>query len=158
MDGGDLHTIVVGREAMGCRFEVVFNAGELAEATELGCGALDLVDEIESRISVYRGSSELAAINAAAGEWVAVSPDTLALLALARSLHEATAGGFDIAAGPLVRAWGFLRRQGRTPSDADLAAECPIVFSNSLTLRRVADPPRDAKPASPSPKGECKLH
>jgi FAD:protein FMN transferase len=126
MDGGDLHTIVVGREAMGCRFEVVFNAGELAEATELGCGALDLVDEIESRISVYRGSSELAAINAAAGEWVAVSPDTLALLALARSLHEATAGGFDLAAGPLVRAWGFLRRQGRTPSDADLAAAVAV--------------------------------
>ena len=126
MDGGDLHTIVVGREAMGCRFEVVFNAGELAEATELGCGALDLVDEIEARISVYRGSSELAAINAGAGEWVAVSPDTLALLALARSLHEATAGGFDIAAGSLVRAWGFLRRQGRTPSDADLAAAVAV--------------------------------
>lgn len=126
MDGGDLHTIVVGREAMGCRFEVVFNAGELAEATELGCGALDLVDEIEARISVYRGSSEFAAINAAAGEWVAVSPDTLALLALARSLHEATAGGFDIAAGSLVRAWGFLHRQGRTPSDADLVAAVAV--------------------------------
>ena len=126
MDCGDLHTIVVGREAMGCRFEVVFNAGELAEATELGCGALDLVDEIEARISVYRGSSEFAAINAAAGEWVAVSPDTLALLALARSLHEATAGGFDIAAGSLVRAWGFLHRQGRTPSDADLVAAVAV--------------------------------
>ncbi|MFM7137046.1 MAG: FAD:protein FMN transferase, partial [Planctomycetota bacterium] len=97
MASGDLHTIVVGREAMGCRFEVVFNAGEVAEATELGCSALDLVDEIEARISVYRGSSELAAINAAAGEWVAVSPDTLALLDLGHRLHEVTAGGFDIA-------------------------------------------------------------
>ena len=134
MDGGDLHTIVVGREAMGCRFEVVFNAGEVAEATELGCGALDLVDEIEQRISVYRGSSELAAINQAAGEWVAVSPDTLALLELARGLSAATAGGFDIAAGPLVRAWGFLRRQGRTPDDAELAAALAVSGTRRLEL------------------------
>jgi FAD:protein FMN transferase len=134
MDGGDLHTIVVGREAMGCRFEAVFNAGEVAEATELGCGALDLVDEIEARISVYRGSSELARINAAAGDWAAVSPDTLSLLELARSLHQATAGGFDIAAGPLVRAWGFLRREGRTPSDAELAAAVAVSGSRWLEL------------------------
>ena len=126
MDSGDLHTIVVGREAMGCRFEVVFNAGEVAETTELGCNALDLVDVIEGRISVYRESSELAAINAAAGSWVAVCPDTLALVELARALHETTAGAFDIAAGPLVRAWGFLRRQGRTPSDGERAAALAV--------------------------------
>jgi thiamine biosynthesis lipoprotein len=134
MDGGDLHTIVVGRVAMGCRFEAVFNAGELAEATELGCEALDLVDEIESRISVYRRSSELTAINAAAGEWASISPDTLAFLDLARSLHEATAGGFDIAAGPLVRAWGFLHRQGRTPAASELAAALAVSGTRWLEL------------------------
>jgi len=140
MDGGDLHTIVVGREAMGCRFEVVFNAGEVAEATELGCGALDLVDEIEGRISVYRDASELSAINAAAGRWVGLSPDTLALLEVARSLHESTAGAFDIAAGPLVRAWGFLRRQGRTPSDDEL--EAAVAASGTRWLELDAAGPR----------------
>jgi FAD:protein FMN transferase len=134
MDGGDLHTIVVGREAMGCRFEVVFNAGEVSEATELGCGVLDLVDEIEARISVYRSASELAAINAAAGDWVGVAPDTLALLEQARVLHAATGGAFDIAAGALVRAWGFLHRQGRTPSDAELAAALAVSGSRWLEL------------------------
>jgi thiamine biosynthesis lipoprotein len=134
MDGGDLHTIVVGREAMGCRFEVVFNAGEVADATELGCGALDLVDEIEARLSVYRGSSELSSINAAAGDWVAVSSDTLALLDQARGLRESTGGAFDIAAGPLVRAWGFLLRQGRTPSDAELAEALALSGTRWLEL------------------------
>ena len=62
----DLHTIVVGRDAMACRFEVVFNAGEVADAAELGVDALDLVDEIESRITVYRDTSELARVNATA--------------------------------------------------------------------------------------------
>lgn len=119
----DLHTLVVGRDAMACRFEVVFNAGEVAGATELGLAALDLVDEIEDRITVYRDSSDLARLNAAAAAgWQPVAGDLMALLSRARDLHARTGGAFDPAAGSLVRAWGFLRRQGRTP-DASLLAE-----------------------------------
>jgi len=118
----DLHTLVVGREAMACRFEVVFNAGEVPDATELGLKALDLVDAIEDRITIYRDSSALAHLNAtAAGGWQPVAADLLALLSHARVLHARTGGGFDPAAGSLVRAWGFLRRQGRTPDAAMLA-------------------------------------
>lgn len=119
----DLHTLVVGREAMACRFEVAFNAGEFAGDTGLAIAALDLVDELEDRISIYREGSELARINAAAGAgWVGVSDDVLELLVLARDLHGRTAGAFDMAAGSLVRAWGFLRRQGRTPAPEELDA------------------------------------
>jgi thiamine biosynthesis lipoprotein len=132
MQPPELHTIIVGREAMGCRFEVVFNAGEVPEATELGSAALDLVDEIERRISIYRPDSELAAINRAASGWVPISADTLELLSLARDLEARTGGGFDIAAGPLVRAWGFLERQGRTPSEAELAAALACSGSRHL--------------------------
>ena len=119
----DLHTIVVGREAMGCRFEVAFNAGEHADATELGIDALDVVDAIEDRLTVYRDTSELARLNAAAASgWQTVSEDLFTLLARSRELHDATLGAYDIAAGSLVRTWGFLRRQGRTPDDDVLAA------------------------------------
>jgi FAD:protein FMN transferase len=136
MAAAEMHTIVVGREAMGCRFEVVFNAGEVLEATELGCEALDQVDAIEARISIYRDSSELAAVNAAAGDWVAVSADTRSLLERALKLHDATAGAFDIAAGPLVRCWGFLRREGRTPSDDELAEAVAASGTRWLELDR----------------------
>jgi thiamine biosynthesis lipoprotein len=119
----DLHTLLVGRDAMACRFEVAFNAGEVPGDTELAVAALDLVDRIEGRISVYRESSELSRINAlAAAGWVPVSADVYDLLATARDLHARTRGAFDIAAGSIVRAWGFLRRQGRTPTAADLEA------------------------------------
>jgi len=134
MQPPELHTIIVGREAMGCRFEVVFNAGEVPEATGLGSAALDLVDEIERRISIYRADSELAAINLAAGTWVPVSADTCELLTLARDLAARTGGGFDVAAGPLVRAWGFLQRQGRTPSEPELAAALACSGSRHLEL------------------------
>ena len=118
----DLHTLVVGRDAMACRFEVLFNAGEVPDATELGLAALDLVDSIEARITVYRDSSELARINATAAEgWQPLEGDLVGLLAHARDLHRRTSGGFDPAAGSLVRVWGFLRRQGRRPDAATLA-------------------------------------
>lgn len=120
---GDLHTLVVGREAMACRFEVVFNVGEVAGDTQLAIEALDLVEEIEGRLSVYRDTSELAVLNTTAvAGWQPVSHDLFALLERARELHVRTAGGFDVAAGSLVKAWGFLRRQGRTPAAEELAA------------------------------------
>ena len=68
----DLHTLVVGREAMACRFEVAFNAGEVPGDTEVAVDALDLVDLVEERLSIYRPDSELSRINAtAAAGWVA---------------------------------------------------------------------------------------
>lgn len=137
MPEAEVHSIVIGRDAMGCRFEVVFNAGEVPEATELGIAVLDLVDAIEARISIYRESSELARINAAAGDWVEVAPDTLAMLALARELHARTAGGFDIAAGALVKAWGFLERQGRTPDSATLATARAVSGTSLMELDEV---------------------
>ena len=119
----DLHTLIVGRDAMACRFEIVFNAGEVPDATALACDALDLVEEIENRISVYRDTSELAVLNAtAAADWQPVSADVGELLAHAQALHDRTGGAFDMAAGALVRTWGFLHRQGRTPAAEDLAA------------------------------------
>ena len=119
----DIHSLVIGREAMACRFEVVFNVGAVPEATALACAALDLVDESENAFSVYRDTSDLAILNAtAASGWQPVSHEVFALLTRARELYDRTGGGFDIAAGALVRAWGFLQRQGRTPAAAVQAA------------------------------------
>lgn len=119
----DINTLVVGRDAMACRFEVCLNAGETADGTALAVAALDLVDEAEDRLSIYRHTSELSRLNAtAASGWQAVSPDVAALLVRAREIHELTAGAFDVAAGALVRAWGFVARAGRVPDPEALAA------------------------------------
>ena len=143
-EGADIHTLVVGREAMACRFEAVFNVGEVPDATELGCAALDLVDDIEAAFSVYRDSSEVSRLNAgAAAGWQTVSEEVLGLLLRARDLHDRTGGGFDIAAGALVRAWGFLRRQGRTPTDDELAA--------ARALRQAAPTPMALEMATIAP-------
>ena len=38
-----VHTIVVGRDAMACRFEVVFNIVDNDIATTVGAAALDII-------------------------------------------------------------------------------------------------------------------
>jgi thiamine biosynthesis lipoprotein len=138
-----VHTVAVGREAMACQFEVIFNIFDNDQATAWGVEALDLIDLVEDRITVYRPGSELAQLNArAAADWQPVSDELFSLLLLARELYDRTAGAFDVTAGPLIRAWGFLNRRGRQPAPAELAAVrrcCGMDFvefdTNSQRLR-----------------------
>src|SRR5204862_5500026 len=41
------------------------------------------------------------------------------LLALAERLTRETDGAFDITAGALIKTWGFFRRAGRVPTEAE---------------------------------------
>ena len=117
-----VHTIVVGREAMGCRFEVIFNLLDNSVATSIGTDALNIIEYIEEKLSIYRPSSEISGINASSStRWHDLSPDVFDLLLLAKQLHSQTNGTFDVTTGPLIKAWGFLQKQGRTPSPEKLA-------------------------------------
>lgn len=112
--------IEVSRRAMACDFQVLMNARQHQRATEAAMRALDVVETLEDQMTVYRSHSEVSRINqtAAAGP-VAVEHRLFALLRRAYDLSEATGGAFDITAGPLIRAWGFYRREGRFPEASD---------------------------------------
>lgn len=113
----ELHALRVGRSAMACSFEIVFNAGEHPDATDAAIEALDEVDAVESLLTVHREESEASLLNrSAGGEPCEVSCEMLDVLLRARSLWERTGGGFDPATGALVKAWGFHSRQGRLPT------------------------------------------
>lgn len=87
----ELHTLIIGREAMACRFDVVFNAGEYPQDTQWALAALDLIDVIESRLSVYRASSELTLLNQSSSQdWQTVADDLYGLLEQCRSISTAT--------------------------------------------------------------------
>jgi thiamine biosynthesis lipoprotein len=112
----------LARPAMACRFEVTLPS-ELDQHLDAAHAALDEVDRLEDQLTIFRESSELSFINRQAAERaVAVEPRLLALLAQCHEVHRATGGAFDITTTPLSRVWGFLRREGRVPSDEELAA------------------------------------
>ncbi|WP_179211759.1 FAD:protein FMN transferase, partial [Staphylococcus aureus] len=107
---------------MACEFEVQLAANRDDNSMEHVFEALDLVESLESQMTVYRDDSEIVRLNRrAAEEPVAVEPRRFRLFSLAQQLHQDTEGALDITSGPLSEAWGFSRREGRVPSDEQVA-------------------------------------
>ena len=124
----------VNRKAMACRFEVT-----LPMSTQCGVSiatkALDEVEEIEQQLSVFKAESAVSSLNrSAATGAVHVDRSLFDLLSLCKVLHNETEGAFDVTSGPLTRCWGFLRREGRLPSDGEIANAKEFVGSAKLKL------------------------
>lgn len=114
---GTPQPVRLARHAMATRFEWVLWGQAPERLRAAGEEALDEVDVLESALSRYRGSSDIARVNAGAANGpVRVSPSTFRLLERARGLCEATEGAFDITVGALLRAWGFVGGSGSRPS------------------------------------------
>lgn len=129
------YLIQLTRKVMACQFEVYLNALGPGTETEAGVAALDLVTELEQQLSAYRYDSEICMLGATAYlRPQVVEPRLFELLKLAVQLHRDTHGAFDITAGPLTKVWGFFDRDGKVPSDEDLASAMSLVGSNQLTL------------------------
>lgn len=77
--------------------------------------------------------SDIARLNAAQGEPVAVAPETAALLRAALGYCEQSGGVFDITVGPLAALWDF--REGTVPDEAALAAARGHVGWRNLSVR-----------------------
>lgn len=125
----------LARRAMACDFEVLINAGQYPQGAEAALAALDLVDQLESQLTVYRETSEVSQINQHAFERdMLVERQLFALLRQAKELHRQTAGAYDITSGPLTQTWGFFRRAGRVPTDDEIKQALDRVGSQHLVL------------------------
>lgn len=133
--GGDSYLLRIGRTAMACEFEVMLNVGQYPHGTAAAVEALDLVDRLESQLTVYRSDSEVSQLNRrAADEAVALELGLFALLQYAIELYRQTDRAYDITAGPLSKVWGFFRRAGTVPSQSDLERAHELVGSDKLQL------------------------
>jgi thiamine biosynthesis lipoprotein len=125
----------IRRRAMACEFEVQLAAGRDDDSTDRVLRALDLVEALEDQMTVYRAESEVLRINREAAErHVPVEPRLFALLGLAERLYRDTEGALDVTSGPLSEIWGFSRRDGRLPSDAQIAAALGRVGMHHVVL------------------------
>jgi thiamine biosynthesis lipoprotein len=114
-------TVRLGKQAMACDFDVILNPGP-ATRIDAASQALDLIDELEDQLSVYRPLSELSRLNArAADEWVVLESRLFELLMLAREMSSATNGGFDITTGPLIALWRRCKADYRVPMSEEIS-------------------------------------
>jgi thiamine biosynthesis lipoprotein len=114
--------LTMRRRAMACEFSVVFSAG-VRRAVEAGYAALEEVDRLEDKLSIYREESDVSRLNRLFGcATVRTDAELYQLLRWAARLSEATGGAFDAASGALVKSWGFFRGPKRAPSEAQRTA------------------------------------
>lgn len=123
------------RRAMACEFEVQLNLTADENETENALAALDLVETIESQITVYRDQSEVVTLNQTAADGpVVVEPRLFDVLQWMDTLHRLTDGAYDATSGPLSAAWGFSRRAGRVPTDEQRVAAMERVGWSTVRL------------------------
>ncbi len=133
--GPEHYQVKLSRRAMACEFEIWLNAGEYPHGSTTALEALDLVDQIEQQLTVYRDTSEICGLNRAATAGpMEVEPHLFELLAQSIELSRLTEGAFDITAGPLSELWGFKRRAGRLPSADEITAVQARVGVQHLAL------------------------
>src|SRR5947209_7455912 len=133
------------RTAMATVFQVLLPWGT-PRADAAASAGLDCIDRLEAQLTVFRETSEVSRLNRLAAQAdVPVERGLFELLVLAARLSAESGGAFDITAGPLVKAWGFYRREGRVPSDAELTAAMEKVGMRHVAFdveRRVVRFPR----------------
>lgn len=90
----------------------------------LQAGVEGILAQINRQMSTYDSQSELSRFNQnPSTDWVAVSPELLAVIQEALRVSALTRGAFDVTVGPLVDLWGF----GPQPkNDAALPSEQAI--------------------------------
>ncbi|MBC8117235.1 MAG: FAD:protein FMN transferase [Candidatus Saccharimonas sp.] len=110
-------TLLLRTVAMACDFDVMLNPDGPAFQVEAASEALELVQQLEQLLSVYRDDAHLATINrTAADSPVEVDAELHTLLRRSEQICADTVGAFDPAAGALVSLWRRCRHENRIPT------------------------------------------
>lgn len=78
--------------------------------------AVQLINRLDRLFSVTNAQSDIAKINASAGNPVTVSEESYELIQQSKKYSEETEGAFDISIYPLVKAWGFTKEKQQVPT------------------------------------------
>lgn len=111
----------MGCNAMATRFEIALWGAPESYLRGAAQEALDEIEAIEGRLSIFLPTSDLYEVNARAHlHPVRVDLRVFELLQRAKALSEETDGAFDPTIAPLLRAWGFLGGTGAMASEQDI--------------------------------------
>ena len=93
------------------------------------------IRRIDRVMSLHRADSELSKVNAR--EMKILSEDLFRAIAKAEDVSALTEGSFDVTIRPVAEAWGFIRKEYRVPSQAELSVARSKVGYRSVQLNRM---------------------
>jgi thiamine biosynthesis lipoprotein len=110
------------------RLKAVVDRGADVPALHALQAAEGVLRDVEARMSIWLGTTELARFNAAqAGEVAALSPETLEVLRAAREVSEQTQGAFDPTCRPVLELWRECQAADREPRAEEMAQALSLV-------------------------------
>jgi thiamine biosynthesis lipoprotein len=125
--------------AMAVEFQVFISAAAANEYGALAMECLQLLEPLEAQMTIYRPTSEVSCINRDGfSSAIEVEANLFRVFKQAVSISNRTNGAYDMTSGPLSKLWGFYRRQGRMPSDTEIAATLPLIGYEQLLLDEAA--------------------
>ncbi|MCE8004841.1 FAD:protein FMN transferase [Billgrantia ethanolica] len=107
------------------------------QARELEEGLLEVLEQVDASMSIYREDAELIAFNQSpVSEWQPLSNELIEVLAISQSVAESSNGAFDVTIGGLVNLWSFgsEARPREVPDDETLQARLAEVGPDSIEL------------------------
>lgn len=121
--------------SMACLYEIEAYGPDAQALPRIVSEAFDEVDRIDRLMSHYKTESPLSQLNRDARRGPAmVERELFDFIVEALRYNRESQGAFDITVGPLMKAWGFFRGDGRMPSDQELTAARRSVGATHLTL------------------------
>jgi thiamine biosynthesis lipoprotein len=135
IQGGHLSHHEASRISMACEYAIDMYGPDADALPRIADEAFDEVDRIDRLMSHYKSDSPLSRINREAAQHpVAVDQELFDFIVEAMRYHHDSGGAFDITVGPLMKAWGFFRGDGRVPSPHELAAARRLVGGGHVIL------------------------
>jgi len=110
-----------GAHAMATEFQILFTGIGKTNAEMAGAEVLRMLEVLEADLSRFRESSDISRLNhLAKGESTRLGEAAFDCVSLAKDVHEATRGAFDISIGPLLSVWTTPEFERREPSESEL--------------------------------------
>jgi len=134
-----LHTVTYPTRTMGTYANVTLVVADSAAAAPTASAAHGTFQRVDSLMSNWTTTSEVARINRMAGvaggappPALTVEPEVARVLEAALRVGLESGGAFDVTVEPLVRAWGFLGGQPHVPGEAEAAQAFALVGQRHL--------------------------
>ena len=97
------------------------------------------VRRFDDMMSLYKDSSEITEINRAAGKRpVRVSPEMIEIVEKAAEISLRSGGVFDVTVGPLVVLWQMRLKEGKVPTDGEIAGVRRLVNYRNIIVDKKA--------------------
>ncbi len=118
---GERRPVVFRGATMGTWASLTIVTDDSAAVADVAFGSLRALHRVDSLMSNWTSSSEVARINREAGHrTVVVEPEVSGVIDAALRVSRDSGGAFDITVEPLVRLWGFLDGTPHVPSQKEI--------------------------------------